>query len=258
MITSTSNTKIKWVRSLQAKQRARRVESAFVIEGTRLCEEALQARCEIQLALHTPNLDSRGIAVLDRIAQCGAQIEQVTEHVLRSASDTQTPQGILAVVKKCQVAQPADLDFVIICDSIRDPGNLGTILRSAVAAGVDGVWMPPESVDIYSPKVVRGGMGAHFHLPIVELPWEEIRFQIESHGLNAFLADAAGSTIYTQANFRQPIALIFGGEAQGAGRKGRSLAPVTVKIPMPGGFESLNVAVAAGILLFEVVRQRQT
>lgn len=258
MITSTSNPKIKWVRSLQNQQHTRQEEKVFIVEGIRLCDEARQAGLSVQIVLYTPNLDQRGLTILDEFTHRGAQIEQVTERVMRAASDTQSPQGILAVIPQNQIHQPGELDFVIICDRVRDPGNLGTILRSALAAGVQAVWMPPGSVDIYSPKVVRAGMGAHFHLPIVDLTWEEIRDQLQSHNLNAYLADAGGKIIYSQINFREPAALILGGEAEGAGGQARSLATQTVKIPMPGGTDSLNVAIAAGVLLFEVVRQRTT
>jgi TrmH family RNA methyltransferase len=175
---------------------------------------------------------------------------------MRAASDTQTPQGILVVLEPRDLRLPPHPDFLFIVDQVRDPGNLGTILRTAAAAGVDGVLLPPGTVDVYAPKVVRAAMGAHFRLPIRLLSWEEIGAQLESSDLRTYLADARKGVEYTQADFRSPLALIIGSEAEGAGAQAQSLAEERVFIPMPGGMESLNAAIAAGILLFEVVRQR--
>jgi TrmH family RNA methyltransferase len=142
----------------------------------------------------------------------------------------------------------------LILDGVRDPGNLGAILRTAAAAGVDAVLLPPETADPYAPKVVRAGMGAHFHLAIHSLQWDAIRTVCGS--LQIFLAHSEGALLYTEADFTQPLALIIGGEAHGAGPEIQALHPAAVRIPMPGRAESLNAAVAAGILIFEVVQQR--
>jgi TrmH family RNA methyltransferase len=254
MITSTANPKIKWVRLLQSQSRERRTAGAFVVEGVRLAEEALAAGWEAQLVLYTDDLSERGRQVLDGYALRQAPLEQVTPEVLHSASDTETPQGLLAVLSQRTLPPPAELSLVFIPDQVRDPGNLGAMLRTALAAGVQAVFCPPETADAFAPKVLRAGMGAHFRLPVHSLDWDAIVGRVAP--LRIFLATMQEGLAYTQADFRFPLALIVGGEAQGAGPQARRLAQAQVHIPMPGGSESLNAAVAAGILLFEVVRQR--
>lgn len=256
MITSSQNPKIQWVRSLQSKSRQRREERVFIVEGVRLAEEALQSGWQARLVLHDPGLSERGRRVVEAFAGQGAPAEQVSEQVMRTASDTGAPQGILAVIEQRELAVPTRLDFVFIADAIRDPGNLGTMLRSALAAGVQAVFLTPGTVDAFSPKVVRAAMGAHFRLPLLARDWTDIQAQAQRHSWKIFLAAAGEGLAYTQADFCQPLALIIGGEAQGAGLFARNLAHQPVHIPMPGGAESLNAAIASAILMFEVVRQR--
>jgi TrmH family RNA methyltransferase len=254
MITSTSNPKIKWIRNLQASSRARRQEGLFIVEGVRLAEEALASSWPIRLILHTGDLDERGQALLQRFEDRQAPLEQVPPRVLRAASDTETPQGILAVVEQRRLPLPASLDLVLVPDQLRDPGNLGTMLRTAAAAGASAVILPPETVDPFSPKVVRSGMGAHFRVPIYSLDWDEIQTRLEH--LRVYLAVAGDGLAYTQADLLPPLAFIIGSEAHGASPRAHSLAQDRLHIPMPGGIESLNAAVTAGILLFEALRQR--
>jgi TrmH family RNA methyltransferase len=256
MITSTKNPKIQYVRSLLGPPRNRREAQAFIVEGVRLAEEALAAGWEAKLVLHTEEVSPRGQAVVAGFAQQGAQVEQATPEVMRSASDTQTPQGILAVLDRRALPLPVGLNFAFIADGVRDPGNLGSMLRTAAAAGVDAVFLPPGTADAFAPKVVRAGMGAHFRLPIHSGDWDEIEARLSGAGLNIYLAAAGEGQVYMQADFRAPLALIIGSEAEGAGEAARRLAHTRVHIPMPGHMESLNAAAAVGILLFEVVRQR--
>jgi TrmH family RNA methyltransferase len=150
------------------------------------------------------------------------------------------------------------LDFVFIPDAVRDPGNLGTMLRTAAAAGVGAVFLPPGVVDPFAPKVVRAAMGAHFRVPVYPLSWEEIHNHLNAYALRVYLAAAGAGQVYTQADFRSPLALIIGGEAEGAGQQARQLAAEYVHIPMSGDVESLNAAIAGAILMFEVVRQRSS
>lgn len=257
MITSVQNPKVKWVRALQAQGKARREAEAFVVEGVRLAEEALASGWETQAVLYTEDLGERGREVVEGFAGRGAAVEAVSEHVLRAASDTQTPQGILAVLSLPNWPLPKTLNFAFIPDGVRDPGNLGTMLRTAAAAGVGGVFLPPGTADAFAPKVVRAAMGAHFRLPLWPLGWEEIRQALRQAGLRVYLAAVEGGQPYTQADFRRPMALVIGGEAAGAGAQARQITDQAVHIPMPGKTESLNAAVAAAILLFEVVRQRE-
>jgi TrmH family RNA methyltransferase len=256
MITSAQNTKIKWVKSLQASSRTRRQEGLWVVEGVRLAEEALASGWTPKLVLHTPEPGERIQAAIEGFAARQVAIEMVSEAVMRSASDTETPQGILVVLEQQSLALPDNLDFVFIPDGVRDPGNLGTMLRTAAAAGVQAVFLPPGAVDPFLPKVVRSGMGAHFRLPIYSLDWQEIASRLAT--MPVYLASAGEGLPYTQADWRSPLALIVGGEAQGAGEQAWALSPIAVQIPMPGQMESLNAAMAAGILIFEVLRQRNS
>jgi len=257
MITSIHNPKIQWVRKLQSRSRERREAQAFVVEGVRLVEEALHAGWQASLVLYEGGLDERGSKVVEGFAGQGAAIEEVSPEVLQAASDTETPQGLLAVLALRLLPLPERADFVFIPDGVKDPGNLGSMLRTAASAGVDAVLLPEATVDVYAPKVLRAAMGAHFRLPIQALSWTEIRGLLERSGLHVYLADAGSGTSYTRADFCLPLALVVGGEAQGASPFAVSLAMERVHIPMPGGMESLNVGIAAALLLFEVVRQRQ-
>ena len=260
MITSVHNPTIQSVHKLLTQSKERREQQAFVIEGVRLAEDALQAAWEARLVLFTDHLDQRGQAVVDGFSARGVPVEPVSAAVMNAISDTETPQGILAVLAIMPLDLPPSPNFLLILDGLRDPGNLGTILRTAAAAGVQAVLLAPGCADAWSPKVLRAAMGAHFHLPILTLPWSELThyFSQDGSNLRVFLADSDGGIPYTQSDFRPPLALIVGGEAAGAGERSFSLAKIKVHIPMPGGSESLNAAVAASILIFEVTRQRKT
>ena len=254
MITSTQNPKLKLARSLMGRPRERHEAKAFVVEGVRLVEEALAAEWPLEFVLYAPGLSARGQELIKKLEAKNIEVEQVADTLLNSISETENPQGVLAVLWHFLLPLPPTPDFILIADQIRDPGNLGTLLRTAAAAGVQAVLLPPETTDAFAPKVVRAGMGAHFRLPILSLTWDEIRATTES--LKVFLADTQGSTCW-EMDFRLPMALIVGGEAEGATAEARKLAKMAVSIPMPGKAESLNAGVAGAILLFEVVRQRQ-
>ena len=257
MITSVHNPKIKRIRQLQESGRERRQEGVFVIEGVRLAEEALASGWPVRWALYDSAWRARGRAGRDGRRQAGAEVEEASENVLRSAAETGTPQGLLALLEMRPLPPPERLDFVLIADDIHDPGNLGTILRSAAAAGVQCVCLPPGGADPWAPKVVRSGMGAHFRLPLMAMEWPEIECLALQQRLQVWLAAAEEGIDCFAAGFRSPTALIIGGEAAGAGAEAQRLATGRVHIPMPGKTESLNAAVAASILLFEVVRQRR-
>jgi TrmH family RNA methyltransferase len=258
MITSVHNPKIQAVRRLQSHPRERRQQQAFVVEGVRMAEEALRAGWTAQQAFFTDQLDQRGIDTVQGLAKAGTPVEEVSQALIQAISETETPQGVLVVVEQRVLPLPASPDFLLILDGLRDPGNLGTILRTAAAAGVQGVLLAPGCADAWSGKVLRAGMGAHFHLPVHSLGWPEIQGIVKGikAGLRVYLAEAGGGVAYTVVDLRAPVVLILGGEAKGAGAEARAMADEKVHIPMPGGSESLNAAVAAGILLFEVVRQR--
>ncbi|MFZ6026343.1 MAG: TrmH family RNA methyltransferase [Chloroflexota bacterium] len=254
MITSAHNSKIQEVRRLLSQPKARREARAFVVEGVRLVAEAFQSNWALRVALWSDDLSRAGHDLLARIQAAGVVCEQVDRAVLRATSDTQTPQGILAVAEVQSLPLPEPLDFLLLLDNLRDPGNLGTILRTASAAGVQAVLLSPGSADPYNPKVVRSAMGAHFHLPVRPLGWPAIFEKLA--GIPVYAADAAGERPYTQADFRKPVAIVIGSEAEGVGAEAQQLAQQRLSIPMPGYAESLNAAVAAALLMFEVVKQR--
>ncbi len=255
MITSTSNSKVKLVRSLQSQAKHRQAEGAFVAEGVRLVEEAAAVRWRMAFVLYDKTLTDRGQTLVTKLQDAGlVEVSQITPEIMAELSDTETPQGILAVLKRNPLPIPIKPDFLIIADNLRDPGNMGTILRTAEAAGANAVLLSPGTVDAFSPKVVRAGMGAHFHLPIYHQSWDDIHKALSN--LPVFLADSSGGIPLWQTDFRQPCALLIGGEAFGASQKGETIATHRITIPMRGRAESLNAAVASGILMSEVLRQR--
>lgn len=255
MITSSSNSKIKLVRALQTNARERKSQAAFVAEGVRLLEDAISTGWRMDFILFDQTLSERGQALLDTLKEQPApDVYEITPGLMAEISDTETPQGILAVMKNSALHLPAEPSFVILADQVRDPGNLGTMLRTAEAAGADVVLLSPGTVDAFSPKVVRAGMGAHFHLPIEHKPWHEIHNYLK--GLPVFLADSNADLPLWDADLRQRCALLIGGEAFGSSPMGEEAATHRITIPMLGRTESLNAAVAAGILMAEVIRQR--
>jgi RNA methyltransferase, TrmH family len=254
MITSTHNSKIQLVRSLLGRSKERREAGAFVAEGVRLLEDALRAKWPFRFVLIGETLNERGKELVTELRGRGADIEVVADNLMQSVGETESSQGILAVLEYSALPVPKALSFALILDQIRDPGNLGTLLRTGAAAGVEAVFLPPETADAWAPKVVRAGMGAHFVLPIQALNWDEIRTR--TRGLQIHLADMEGAVSCWEADFRSPLALIVGGEAEGASLPAREMATGRVSIPMPGRTESLNAAAAGAILMYEVLRQR--
>ncbi len=255
MISSTHNPRIQLVRSLLGRAKDRREEGAFLAEGVRLVEEALAANWPFRFVLAAESLTGRGRSLVTGLLAQGIEVETVADPLIRSISATETSQGILAVLDRRTLDIPETLTFVLILDAIRDPGNLGTLLRTAAAAGVQAVFLSPGTTDAFAPKVLRAGMGAHFHLPVITLDWESIH--LHTSGMTVYLAEMAAALPCWQADFCSPTALVIGGEAEGAGAQARELASRQVCIPMPGRSESLNAAAAAAVLMFEVVRQRE-
>jgi len=242
------------VRSLLGRPKERREAGAFVAEGVRLVEEALASEWPFRFVLAGETMSKRGRALVAELQSRRVETEVVAKGLMQTLGETESSQGILAVLEARQLPIPQSLSFVLILDQIRDPGNLGTLLRTAAAAGVQAVFLPPETAEAFSPKVVRAGMGAHFQIPILSCTWDEIR--THTSGMKIHLADAEGGTPFWQVDFINPLALIVGGEADGASQPARELVNSGVSIPMPGRSESLNAAAAGAILMFEVVRQR--
>jgi RNA methyltransferase, TrmH family len=254
MISSAHNAKIQLARALISRPKERREQASFVAEGVRLVEEAANAGWPFRFGLYTEELNERGKRLVETLQARNIPCEEVSQDLFNAISDTHTSQGLLAVLNLPHSSPSKDLSFALILDAIRDPGNLGTLLRTAAAAGVETVFLPPETTDAFAPKVVRAGMGAHFHLPIQSLSWEEIQAQV--HGLAVYLAETEAKLSCWEADLKAPLALIIGGEAEGASQPARELATDFISIPMQAKAESLNAAMAGAILMFEVVRQR--
>ena len=248
MITSPQNEKIKLTRALQDHARTRRKEGKIVLEGARLVRDALQQGLRPDFILATPGSDSAFLATF------GIEPLLVSDDIMRDVSDTQQPQGILGVFPMPTPTLLPDTSRIVILDSIRDPGNLGTILRTGAAAGVEAVLLSPTCADPYNPKALRGGMGAHFRVPVIESDWEHIADYC--YNKHIYVADSEGDLAYDAADWSSPWALIIGGEADGAGRSALALAQHRVYIPMAAATESLNAAIAAGVILFEAARQQ--
>ncbi|WP_420631385.1 TrmH family RNA methyltransferase [Candidatus Leptofilum sp.] len=257
MITSPSNAKVKFVRRLQTDRRFRYREQQYVVEGTRWLTELVKMARPPELLCYTEQW--LGTAVHAQILQQLSTLAQsapllVSESVMQAMSDTSTPAGILAVLSMQPRPLPQNPTLLLVLDAINTPGNLGTMLRTAGAAGVDGVLLGPDCVDLYNPKVVRGSMGAHLRLPVHSQSWAEIANTVQT--MQVWLATIDAETAYTAVNWTRPSVLIIGSEAAGAGHDARQLTHHHLTIPMPAATESLNAAVATGIILFEAARQR--
>ena len=257
MITSAQNPRIQQLRALFTQRKAREEGGEFPIEGVRLFEEALRAGWSPRSVFYTAELSPRGMELVELSRAGGADVEEADARILRAVVDTENPQGLVGIFPFRAVPLPPQPDFLVVVDGLRDPGNLGTLLRTAEAAGAQGVLLTAGTVDPYSPKVLRAGMGAQFRLPVAALDWEQLQQAIKPR-LRVFSADAApeGSEACWELDLREPLARAIGAEAEGIGPRMRALTDTFVRIPMPGRAESLNAAVAAGVLLFEVVRQR--
>jgi RNA methyltransferase, TrmH family len=264
MLSSPHNPRLNRVRALLEKRKAREDEQAFVVEGVRLVEETLASGWPAELVLFSSQLTERGQAVVRGYQQQGVETLEIDPRLMDSLSGTETAPGLLAVLPMRRLPLPDRLNFVLIADNLRDPGNLGTLLRTAAASGAQSALLSPGTTDAFAPKVLRAGMGAHFRLPVLHLSWEEIRavckelpFNKTRQPLRVFLAEAAEGTPCWDLDLLQPLALMVGSEAEGASHEALALADELITIPMPGKSESLNAAIAASILLFEIVRQRR-
>jgi RNA methyltransferase, TrmH family len=257
MITSLENDRVKRVRALQSRSRSRQKEERFVIEGLNLVGEAVSARVPVEEVFYTEEFGAspEGRALLDQLSTSGgASLMETDNAVMQAMSDTPTPQGILAVLPLLKLPAPDGADFALIIDGVSDPGNMGTIMRAAAAAGVPLMYVTAGTVDLTNPKVLRSAMGAHFKLPVRYASWEGIANQLDGYVI--FVAEASGGAPYFNVDWTQPAALIVSEEAHGASPEAMKTAHARITIPMPGGFESLNVAMATSIMLFEMVRQR--
>lgn len=252
----------KRVQSLLSK-RGRREHHQFLIEGVRLVEEALAANLSLERLYHIPAPPGTRLAdVIERARQRDVHLAEVTPDELLSLSDTQTPQGVIGVA---DVPRWSDKDVwlpdsmraargtgdLLILDGVRDPGNLGTLIRTAEAAGARGILLTRGTVEFTNPKVVRSAMGAMFRLPILEMPpHDEVARRCREAGLPLILTSAHAGDAPTCLQRHEAVALVLGGEAEGADPAWEPVVDFTVRLPMSPEAESINVAVAGAILLF--------
>lgn len=256
MITSLHNDRVKLAHALQTAAKARRKERKIALEGVRLLRDALAQGYTPDFILYDPTLiDEKEIVGAQPAALLRAQYLPVSSEVMRHISATEQPPGVVGVFPMPDATLPDAPQRVLILDDLRDPGNLGTILRTAAAAGVEAVLLSPKTVDPYNPKALRGGMGAHFRIPLAEGSWGEIGAYCA--GLHIYLADMTGDVAYDAADWSRPWALIIGSEAHGDSAEASQLAHQRVYIPMAGDTESLNAAVAAGVILFAAKRTQK-
>lgn len=255
MITSSGNTKVKYVQRLQSERRFRQRERAFIVEGTRWVSELVGLTTTAPTILFYTETWVQVPKHASILHQLKGPKQPVTDEVMAVMSDTDTPPGVLAVLPQPSHPLPDTPSLLLILDGVSTPGNLGTMLRTAAAAGVDAVLLGPGSVDAYNPKVVRGSMGALLRLPVHSLDWAEIGAMTAGIDVWAAVVDV-GAVAYTAVNWQPPSALIIGGEAWGITPAGLTLASGHVTIPIAAKTESLNAATAAAVMLFEARRQR--
>ena len=258
MIESNQNKTIKLINSLKAKKE-RDSLGLFVAEGLRFVEEIPKDFEVVLFAVsHSFSIEFDITFFEER-----GTVHVVSDKLFKEISDTTNPQGILAVIKqkhcgwKDVIEKSEETGFFILAEELNDPGNLGTIVRTADACGCDGVFLSKGSVDVYNPKVLRSTMGSVFHLPIIsDVDLAECALMLKKKGIGVYAAHLMGEQYPYSLNLRKGCSFILGNEARGLSDKVANLADVYVKIPMPGKAESLNASIAAGVLMYEVVRQR--
>ena len=274
VITSPSNPRIGKLRNLHTT-RGRRESGLFLMEGPHLLEALFDAEVLPLEVYYQPELLQRtaqGSTLLARLLETLSpdSCVEVSERVIEALGDVQTSQGVISVLpidafdsqhlreQRMRVSRPV----LLILDAVSDPGNMGTILRTALAADVASVLLTSGCVDCYNPKVVRAAAGAHITLPIESnLSWSTIEEKVTRHcagNPRLLLADADSPHFYYEQDLTQPFALIIGNEAKGPSREARQRATLTISIPLANHVESLNAAMATGIMLYEAVRQKRT
>ena len=261
MITSTSNARIKRLVNLKKKRKLRDEESVFLVEGIRMFREVpLDKLKEVYVSesFYKKEKDT----VKEVLKDSKVRVEELTDTVFAHASDTKTPQGILCVVEQMNheinELTSAKCPLIMVLDHLQDPGNLGTILRTAEGAGVTGILMDRECVDVYNPKTIRSTMGSVYRMPFVyveHLP-ETLEVLAEA-GIHSYAAHLKGKNSYDQEDYTRGTAFLIGNEGNGLRDEVADAAECYIKIPMCGEVESLNAAVASSVLMFEAARQRR-
>jgi TrmH family RNA methyltransferase len=250
------------LRRLSGRRRARQAEERFVVEGAKLVGEARRTGAWIDAVFI--DIEAAGAAERDLAIACGlagAEVCELQPGVLTRACATVTPQPIAAIVRAVhieleQVPFPRR-DLIVVCAGVQDPGNLGTIIRSAGAAGAGAVVCSAGSVDLYNPKTVRASAGVLFHVPVVAGPGAgEVLEQMRGWGLRRWGASADGEHVYSEVDLTEPTAFVLGNEAAGLADSLATSLDGYLRIPMAASVESLNVATTAAVVCFEAARQR--
>lgn len=261
MITSTSNTRMKRLVNLRKKRRARDEEGVFLVEGIRMFREVPPDK--LQEVFVSESFYKKEKETVEKVlARGNIRAELVSDTVFSHISDTKTPQGILCVVKQMDHTLNSMIKgeqrHLLVLDNLQDPGNLGTIVRTAEGAGVNGVIMSADCVDIYNPKTIRSTMGSIYRIPFCYAEnLEEAIQEMKEAGIHTYAAHLLGENDYDQEDYRTSCAFFIGNEGNGLREEIAQAAQTYVKIPMSGQVESLNAAIAASVLMFEVRRQRK-
>ncbi|MDF2472447.1 MAG: hypothetical protein K0R21_229 [Anaerocolumna sp.] len=261
MISSTSNPQIKNIVQLQKKAKTRLEQGAFVIEGIKMFEESLAGGYLIKAYFSESYYKEKSEQESGYFT--GYSYEVVTDSVFLDIADTLTPQGVMAIVKKTEYSIEQMLSHpaasLVLLEDIRDPGNLGTILRTAEAAGITGIILSKTSVDMYNPKVIRSTMGAIYRMPFLYVEdFGAAVFQLIENDFSVYAAHLLAVHSYDQVDYKAKCAIMIGNEANGLSEESSRLATQYIKIPMEGKVESLNAAVAASILMYEVYRNKRS
>lgn len=261
---SRQNPRVKYLRRLE-NRRFREQEGVFLVEGIRFVEEAVNSSWPVEMIFYSKKINEniRGSAVLEGAASKGIALAEVDETLIKELTLTNTPQGIIAVVKQRKTSlediRPGDKPaLLVLVDGVQDPGNLGTIVRTAHAAGVDGVILLKGTVDVFNPKALRATMGSIFHVPVIQgdLTANEVMPYFDRRGVKTVAGDIRSNKTVYESDLTVPCAIVVGSEASGVSDEVIGMVSERVLIPMPGLAESLNVAISTVILLYEAVRQR--
>ena len=257
MITSTSNPQVKRLLQLQKKSKARNEENVFVVEGLRMFTEVPKERVEKVYVSETLYNKKKHELNWEEFP-----LEILSDSVFKHVSDTQTPQGVLCTVKQEQydVATLLDIEnpHFMVLDNLQDPGNLGTIVRTAEGAGVDAVFMSKDCVDIYNPKTIRSTMGSIYRMPTIYIEDTVKLLELfKEKGIKSYAAHLDGKNSYDKEDYCTGTAILIGNEGNGLRDEVSNKADIWERIPMEGQVESLNAAIAASVLMFEVARQRR-
>ena len=241
------------------QRKTREAEGLFLAEGVRAVEDLAASPLPVRLAVAASTLGDtpRGRVLLDLLATQGVAVHETGERELAALADTETPQGVLAVAPipsagLDELSLDAEPSVLLVLDAVQDPGNFGTLVRTAEALGAAGVVALPGTVDPWNPKSVRAAMGSSFRLPIVAAGWDELGPWLSERGFATFAAAAGGEPLPQPRPPR--AALVLGNEGAGVSAETRARADRVVGIPLRGRAESLNVAAAGAVLMYELLR----